>query len=151
MRLKFREQYVEGLRGDAAQTATDYDSMSKKVEDLKKELADLSGEMALFIRPDPMNIRPLNTRPANSRPVIACSGTGPVFGNGAEVTCRVVDWICWLVAATARLPSPKTFLLFGIAWAVGSGGWVGFADVSESSNRTRSLVVLLRRRACTLG
>jgi len=49
LRLKFREQYVEGLRGDASQSATDYEGMTKQVNDLKNELAQLSREMALFM------------------------------------------------------------------------------------------------------
>jgi capsular exopolysaccharide synthesis family protein len=49
LRLKYREQYVDGLRGEASQSTTDYEAMTKKVDDLKNELASLSKEMALFM------------------------------------------------------------------------------------------------------
>ncbi len=49
LRLKYREQFVQGLAGDASQTGTDFESMTKKVDDLKTELASLSKEMALFM------------------------------------------------------------------------------------------------------
>ena len=49
LRVKYRQQFVLGLQGDAMQDATDFDAMTKKVDDLKTELAGLSKEMALFM------------------------------------------------------------------------------------------------------
>jgi succinoglycan biosynthesis transport protein ExoP len=49
LRLKMREQWFEMVKGEAQQSATDYEGMTKQVNDLKNELAQLSREMALFM------------------------------------------------------------------------------------------------------